>query len=92
MTKKRVPADPKHLPEPVGILQPHAAKLYTLQEKSSLAFLPDGVYRLAARGFLTYGHLDRLQMRGRFFSNYNRRCPSRAMEAPKGVGYVLAVL
>lgn len=41
--------------------------------------------------FLTYEHLDHAAMTERFFADYNRRCPEHRMQAPAGVGYVLAV-
>ena len=46
---------------------------------------------LAACGFSVYEHLDHCEMTRRIFSAYNERCPERRMEAPEGVGYVLAV-
>ncbi|MBR3503075.1 MAG: class I SAM-dependent methyltransferase [Clostridia bacterium] len=46
---------------------------------------------LEACGFLTREHLDHGAMTGRFFSEYNECNPAHRMEAPQGVGYVLAV-
>lgn len=42
-------------------------------------------------GFLIREHLDHSEMTRQFFSEYNERCPSHPMEAPKGVCYVHAV-
>lgn len=46
---------------------------------------------MEACGFLIYEHLDPGEMTRRYFRDYNRRCPERAMEAPAGVCYALAV-
>ena len=46
---------------------------------------------LAECGFLVYEHLNYEEMTEQFFVEYNRNCPEHKMEAPKGVGYVLAV-
>lgn len=46
---------------------------------------------LAGAGFLTYERLDHRAMTAQYFAAHNRRCPDRPMEAPAGVGYVLAV-
>lgn len=46
---------------------------------------------LAAYGFLVYVHLDAAEMTAQFFRSYNEKYPQRAMQAPKGVGYLLAV-
>ncbi len=42
-------------------------------------------------GFLAYEHLDHAEMTAQYFSDYDRRFPERAMKAPKGVSYILAV-
>lgn len=42
-------------------------------------------------GFLVYEHLDHREMTAQYFSAYNERFPAHRMEAPEGVGYVLAV-
>ncbi len=42
-------------------------------------------------GFLTYEHLDHQEMTKQYFSAYNERCPAHRMEAPEGIGYLLAV-
>lgn len=46
---------------------------------------------LAGCGFLVYEHLDAAEMTARFFQPYNEKHPQRAMQAPEGVGYLLAV-
>lgn len=46
---------------------------------------------LAASGFLVYVHLDAAEMTAHFFQPYNETHPQRAMQAPEGVGYLLAV-
>ena len=46
---------------------------------------------LAECGFPVYEHLGPDGMTGQYFADYNRANPARRMEAPKGVGYVLAV-
>ena len=42
-------------------------------------------------GLLIYEHLDDKEMTKQFFSAYNRCSPEHFMQAPPGVGYVLAV-
>ena len=56
--------------------------LYSYREMEAL---------LDESGFLIYEHLEHDEMTSRFFSGYNRCNPERAMEAPRGVCYVLAV-
>ena len=46
---------------------------------------------LAECGFLVYEYLDEEEMARQFFAEYNQCNPLHPMEAPKGVGYVLAV-
>jgi hypothetical protein len=46
---------------------------------------------LADAGLLTYEHLDARAATSDLFSEHNRAYPGRAMAAPAGVGYVLAV-
>ena len=46
---------------------------------------------LADRGFPVYEHLGPGEMTEQYFADYNRANPAHQMEAPKGVGYVLAV-
>ena len=41
-------------------------------------------------GFLIYEHLNPQEMTAQYFSAYNERCPDHGMEAPEGVGYILA--
>lgn len=46
---------------------------------------------LSDAGFLIYEHMDSDEATEAFFTAYNRANPDRAMAAPRGVGYLLAV-
>lgn len=42
-------------------------------------------------GFLIYEHLNHEEITGQYFEDYNAKNPGYIMQAPEGVGYILAV-
>ena len=91
MTKKRVPANQSICWNPLVFCSPMLLNYILYRKSQALHFSPTGCKGWQRAASWPTGAWTVCKCAAGSFPNYNRRCPSRAMEAPKGVGYVLAV-
>ena len=61
-------------------------------EQMKAAYSPDELELILQNcGFLIYEHLNHEEITGQYFEDYHAKNPGHMMQAPEGVGYILAV-